>query len=184
MSAKDKETGAIQSVKVKLAASMSKDSISEAAKKFSAHKEVKLKDQWENATKVVMCLPHVGGAVYEEGYVKDFKPDSSSFTLHSENSKVPPKEIEQKQIAWILSLEDFSNIPRYIQALTHEPQKDGLEGLQALRLKDGSQLFGQSQEADQTSKEGMWVKPVFNVDPLPGQVFVFNASIRDKKAMN
>ncbi len=183
VSAKDRETGKEQSVQVKLSATMDQEKLRTSSSRSKEHQEVKLKpsDTLKNTTKVVMCLPSKGGIVYEEGLIQDFNPLADEFVLIDEQGKSEPKRIRRSQVEWVATLEDFANIPRYIQALTEKPtqfQTAPKAQLYQLTFKDGSNVFGQA-NVPEVREEGFWIEPYFSQDQLPGKVYIYSSMIKD-----
>ncbi len=180
VNAKDKETGATQSMKVRLNAAMDDKKLEQAVRQTGAHKVVKLKDEWKGASKIVLCLPTLGGLVYEEGYIRSFDPLAASFHLENDG-KGAAKDIERAKVNWLISVEDFANIPRYIQAISEKPQtmhRQLKAPLYQFRMKDGSYLYGQA-DLPKVRDEGFWIEPYFPFDELPGKVFVFSAMVQE-----
>jgi len=187
VSAKDTETGKSQSVKVRLTAALDAAKLSETSKRSKTHKEVKLKDEWKDATKVVFCLPSAGGAVYEDGYVRDFDPQVAVFTVFQEGStKGKQKALERAKLGWLMTIDDFSNIPRYIRAVTEKPAaiENKLKAqLYHFKLRDGTSIYGQS-ALPKVRELGFWIEPYFARDELPGKLFIYSSGIEEASPIN
>lgn len=186
VSAKDSETGAIQTTKVKMAAAMDQEKLRESSVKSKDHKQVKLKNELKDFKKVILCMPSKGGNSYEEGLLKEIDPASESFTLTPESQNSKPKTVERGKIAWILQVEDFSNTPRYIQAVTERPSKfftPPKSQLYEFKLKDGSRVYGQA-DLPQMRELGFWMQPYFSQDELPGKIYLYSSQVNEAVPMN
>jgi molecular chaperone DnaK len=179
VSAKDKETGASQSVKVKLSAALDSKNLAQTMEKVSEHKEVILKNDWAGAQKVIACSPSAGGAVYEEGYVRELNPLNSTIELLQDGPQVTKKALPRSQLSWLLVVEDFANAPRYIEAVTSkpsDPEHKAKKTLYQFRLRDGSRIYGESDVPD-VRADGFWIEPFFAADQLPGRLFVYATNV-------
>ncbi|MDB5037840.1 MAG: Molecular chaperone DnaK [Bacteriovoracaceae bacterium] len=180
VSAKDKETGASQSVKVKLSAALDPTKLKESKDNFNEFKEVKLKNTWEDSQKVVFCTSSVGGPVYDEGYVSKLNPLDNKFDLVQDGVKVTHKEFLKEKICWLMTVEDFSNIPRYLQAFASKPSLNGKPSkpIYQFRLKDGTFIYGQT-DTPNFRAQGFWIEPFSEVDRLSGKLFLYSAQIQE-----
>jgi molecular chaperone DnaK len=187
VNATDPDTGVTQTMKVKLASTMPDKKIIDTVKKTKDYKEVKLKDEWMEASKVTLCIPSKGLHDFEEGYIRKLDVDSNSFTLYQGNElKSIAKSISRAEVAWFLEVEDFANISRYISTMTSTPEtpKDGSKlSVDHFVLTDGSSVFGNI--ADDGEKEaGVWIEPYFEHDSLPGKLFLYKSFIKEQKEYN
>ena len=181
VSAKDIETGAVQSMNVKLSTAMDSQKISSSSQRFDEHKKVKLKDEWKDASKVVVCLPSKGGQTFEEGYVKSLDPLAANLELFPDNPKAVSQKIDRSKINWLLTVEDFMNVSRYIQTVSEKPtsQNAPLKApLYHFKMKDGSDVYAQA-ELPKVREEGFWVEPYFAHDQLPGKLYLYSNMIQE-----
>ncbi|MBN8554268.1 MAG: Hsp70 family protein [Deltaproteobacteria bacterium] len=186
VSAKDKETGTSAGLKVKLSATMDEKKLSESTERSNQHREVQLKSDMKDAQKVVICVPSVGGHVYEDGFIRDLDPKASELSVFPEGSKVDAKKIETSKCAWFISIEDFANIPRYIEAVTQRPAAihNELTGqLYQFKLKDGSFVFGQV-DLPKLQENGFWIQPYFPHDQLPGKLYLYSSMVQESQPVN
>lgn len=177
----DKETGATQNVSVKLSAAMGSSAVAESAEKTKDYQEVKLKDKYEGAEKVLVyrCAKTAVSSEYIEGYIKDFKPEAEEFEVINENQAV---SIPRSELGWVCIIEDFSNIPRYIKALSEKPSADAGAAteldLHQISFKNGVSIFGQGHIPEQKDT-GFWISPYFKEDNIGGKLFVNSAQVQD-----
>lgn len=181
VSAKDPDTGAAQTVQVKLSAAMSKNELSASTQRSKELKEVKLKNEWKDASKVIVCFPGKIGSTYEEGYVRQLDPMADSFVLHGDGPKAGEKKIECSKIAWLLVVDDFANAPRYLSALENKPTEFGASPkapLYHFKLSNQSSLYGQA-NLPEVREKGFWIEPYFPHDSLQGRCFVYSAHVKE-----
>jgi molecular chaperone DnaK len=186
VSAKDQATGCEQSVTVKMAAAMSKENMQKSESRASQHKQVQLKSKFKDHKKVIFCIPAAKKHTYEEGFVKDLSPNLESFVLESESGLGEPKIIERSKIAWLLTVEDFANTPRYIQAATEKPSQFFVpprSQLYQFTLNDGSKVFGQA-SMPKVREMGFWMEPYFSRDELPGKMYLYSDKIVEALPLN
>lgn len=186
VSAKDPATGAVQTTKVKLAAAMNKESLRESQIKAKEHKQVQLKNEMKDFKKVVLCCSSKGGNTYEEGLMKDFDPMNEEFSLNSESGLIKPRTVERAKVSWVLVVEDFSNTPRYIQAVTEKPNRffaPPKSQLYEFKLKDGSKVYGQA-DLPKMRDLGFWMDPYFSQDELPGKIYIYSSQVNEAVPMN
>jgi hypothetical protein len=186
VNATDNETKKTQGVKVKLSTALDSQKLSEAKKKAVEHREVQLKNEFKDAQRIFFCLPSPGGAVYEEGYIRGLNPMDKQFVILSEQAKGAEKKIDRSKVSWFATIEDFANIPRYIQALTTRPEKF-LNPLRSqfyqFRMKNGTDVFGQA-DLPKLSDQGFWITPYFSSDELPGKVYIYSANVEEARPIN
>ncbi len=178
VSAKDPETGASHSMKVKMSSTIPTERIKDSQNQVQSHKLVALKSPVKNHHKLVVCVAGSQGFSFEEGYVERISPEEEVLVLKSDSGKVS-KEIPRNSIVWILNLEDFSNAPRYIQAISSKPGLADAPSplpIYEFRLKNGSSLFGQA-KSPSLKDLGVWIHPYFPRDELNGKVFIFSARV-------
>lgn len=183
VSARDPETGASQQISVKLAATMGKEKIKETSEKSKRHQEVRLKNKWKGASKIVAYVSSSSGsgAQYYEGYSMNFDPLADVYKIIPDDGSETEKEIEKKRVCWVAVVEDFANIPRYLKAITEEPQKFKVKPrvqLYRFTLQNGEKVFGQA-DLPKMREEGFWILPYFEKDDLPGKIFLFSAKIKE-----
>ena len=186
VSAKDTATGTVQTTRVKLATAMSKETLRESQVKAKEHKQVKLKNELKDFKRLVFCCPSKGGNTYEEGLMKDFDPNQENFSLNPESSLSKPRNLERSKVAWVLMVEDFSNTPRYIQAVTEKPNRffaPPKSQLYEFKLKDGSCVYGQA-DLPKMRDLGFWIDPYFSQDELPGKIYVYSSQVNEAVPMN
>jgi molecular chaperone DnaK len=178
VSARDKETGARQSVKVKLSATLNSEQLQKTSQKINEHKEVQLKNDRSDSTKVIVCTSSPGGSVYDEGYIRNLDPLAQKFELTQEDTRLKPKEFQRDSVFWLLNLEDFANAPRYLEALATKPapKTKGTAQTYLFRLKDGSKIYALCSPPDLRA-EGFWAFPCFASDHLPGKIFIFSNKV-------
>lgn len=174
----DKDTGAKHHIAVRLSATAGKDKVTEMAKRSQHFSEVKLKDDWKDAAKIVCATP-VGNTQkcqYQEGLIRNFDPFQENFRLVSDDARREEKEISSKQIQWLIQLEDFANMPRYLKALHERPisfeTKKPKNAFYEFKFKNGERIFGSAALIGENDV-GFWVEPFFSEDDLPGRVFIF-----------
>jgi molecular chaperone DnaK len=178
VSAKDPETGASHSMKVKMSSTIPSDRIKNSTSQIQSHKLVALKSPVKNHHKLVVCTTGSQGYAFEEGYAEWISPEEEVLILKSETGKIS-KEIPRSSIVWILNLEDFSNTPRYLQAISAKPalaEAQPRMPLYEFRLKNGSSIFGQS-NSPSLKELGIWIQPFFPSDELNGKLFIFSSRV-------
>jgi molecular chaperone DnaK len=178
VSAKDPETGASHSMKVKMSSTIPSERIKNSQSQVQAHKLVALKSPVKNHHKLVVCLTGSQGYSFEEGYAEHINPEEEVLSLKSESGKIS-KEIPRSSIVWILNLEDFSNTPRYLQAISCKPAHHEIQPRMPLfefRLKNGSSIFGQA-NSPSLKDLGLWIQPFFPRDELKGKLYIFSSRV-------
>ncbi len=178
VTARDRDTGAAQEIKVKFAANAGREKVIEMAKKAKEHRQVKLKDDWKDATRVVLGIPAQSGpkCTYQEGMIRNFDVFVESFRVILDDGKNSEKEIKSDQIQWLLCVDDFSNTPRYLKALHEKAEKIGSHRpggtYYEFRFKNGEKMFGFASSVGE-NPTGFWVDPYFKEDQLSGRIFIF-----------
>lgn len=185
VSAKDKDTGATQSIRVKLSAALTEEKLKASTSVFQNHKEVRLKNEHKDFHPYVACLMVSTGNPYIEGYLKKFNSEVDRIELVRELPLKNAQILERNKLAWILELDDFANTPRYLQALKEKPTQlvstDGM-ALCQFKLKDKSIFYGLA-DPSKLGENGFWVKPIFVRDQLPGRIFLYSHFVTESKAL-
>lgn len=188
VSAVDKETGNAQNVSVRMSAALGKQNVNESAKRFDEYKQVRLKDEWKDASKILMYLPSTTGvgSQHFEGYIRGFNPLATELSFYNNSKNFKQEEIERKRLGWVAVIDDFSNIPRYLSAIQKKPEhivKPPRFKLHEFTLTNGDRVVAQV-EKPKLEEEGFWVFPYFPNDDLPGKIFMFSSWIKDVSAIN
>lgn len=78
-------------------------------------------------------------------------------------------------------VEDFANIPRYLQAVTAKPETF-LNQIKSqyyqFKMKDGSYIYGQA-DLPKMRDKGFWIEPYFSQDELPGKLYLFSDKVQE-----
>jgi len=185
VSAVEKATGAEQSIEVKLSSSLGSQKVQEATEQSKEYQEVRLKDPWRGVQKAVVCLHDSPNKKpqYLEGYLKEFRPELPEIVLYNEQGA--EQLIAQDKIAWMCHVNDFANIPRYLQVLGEKPSADlehAEKPLYEFQLFDGNSLYGQT-EAPRQDEVGIWFQPFFGKDKAEGKVFIYKSKVKSSSPL-
>jgi len=175
--ARDKESGAVHQISVKFAATAGQKKVTELTKRNQEHHHVKLKDDWKDAVKIVFASPlgNTAKCSYQEGLIRNFDPFSEKFRMVSEDERREEKEVTAKGLQWLMTVEDFSNVARYVHAFQEKPDAGAKapEGsFYEFRFKNGEVLYGAASLVGE-NEIGFWIVPYFKEDKLPGKMFIF-----------
>lgn len=183
VSAIEKETGVAQNVSVRLSAAMGKDGIKKSTAKTTDYQEVRLKDSFEGATKVLLycCGESLSSVEILEGYIPNFSPDANEFTLVSDMKNEKEKIIKKSQVAWLCSVSDFANIPRYLDAIQNKPssfEASPAENIYEFTLVNGEKIYALSKQTEKNDT-GFWVTPYFANDKLDGEIYIYSSKLKN-----